>query len=657
MKHEIIKQRLILVIVSLFILCTSKAATVIELKSPNGELRISIDLNDKISYNIFYGQDELLKNCSMQMELQSGTLGTNPKLLRQKRSIINETLKPEIPLKNVLVKNNCNMLKLDFKGDFSVEIRAYNDGVAYRYITRKKGELIVRNEDFNIQFPATYLSQLSLTCSFKTAYENPYSQVKTTAYEESDRMTTLPVLLETDKQYKILISEADLVDYPCMFLKSTGNNGMKSIFPKCPLEFGDDGDRSLKITKEADYIAKTSGTRSFPWRLFIIAKEDKQLVENEMVYKLSKPNVLGDVSWVKPGQVSWDWWNGTFSPYGVDFKSGINTSTYKYYVDFASKFGIPYIILDEGWSKTTRDPFNANSDLNLTELIKYGKEKNVKLVLWLPWLTVENNFELFKKYSVLGIAGVKIDFMDRSDQWMVNFYERVAKEAAKYKLFVDFHGAFKPAGLNFTYPNVLSFEGVLGLEQGGNCKPDNSIFLPFIRNAVGPMDFTPGAMINMQPEYYSASRPNNAAVGTRVNQLSMYVVFESGLQMLADNPTLYYRERECTDFITSVPVTWDESKVLYAKVGEAVVVAKRKGDKWFFGGMTNNKSRTIDISFDFLPQGKEFVLTSFEDGINADRQGLDYIKKTTSINSKTKLTIRMERNGGWAGSLNLSKTE
>jgi alpha-glucosidase len=370
-----------------------------------------------------------------------------------------------------------------------------------------------------------------------------------------------------------------------------------------------------------------------------------------MVLKLSRPNVLGDVSWVKPGQVSWDWWNATFSPFGVDFKSGINTATYKYYVDFASKYGIPYIILDEGWAINTRDPFNANPDLNLPKLIKYAKDKNVQLVIWLSWLTVENNFDLFKKYSEWGIPGVKIDFMNRSDQWMVNYYERVAKEAAKYKMFVDFHGAFKPAGLNVTYPNVLSFEGVLGLEQGGNCKPENSIFLPFIRNAVGPMDFTPGAMINMQPEVYRASRPNNAGVGTRVNQLSMFVIFESGLQMLADNPTLYYRERECTDFITSVPVIWDETKVLYAKVGEAVVVAKRKGEKWFFGGMTNDKSRSIDLSFDFLPQGKEFTLTSFEDGINADRQALDYKKKTISINSNTKLTINMERNGGWAGSL------
>ena len=652
MKNQNLIKRWTLLLLSLGFICSgSFAATTTELKSPNGQLKISVQLTNQIHYSVSYGQDELLQNCLLQMNLQNESLGANPKLIRQKRSTINEKIKREIPMKNALVKNNCNVLQLDFKNDFSVEFRAFDDGIAYRFITRKKGEAIVKNEELAINFPHPYLSHLSLTESFKSSYENPYSHIQSSGYKVDDKMTTLPVLLETDKPYKILISEADLFDYPCMFLKGTGKNGMVSAFPKCPLEFGDDGDRSVKILKEADYIAKTKGTRSFPWRLFVITKEDKQLIENEMVYNLSTPNVLGDISWVKPGQVSWDWWNGTFSPYGVDFKTGCNMSTYKYYIDFASKNGIPYIIMDEGWANTTRDPYTPNADINLEELVKYGNGKNVKLILWLSWLTVENNFELFKKYSELGIAGVKIDFMDRSDQWMVNYYERVAKEAAKYKVFVDFHGAFKPAGLYRTYPNVVTSEGVLGMEQGGRCNPDNSIFLPFIRNAVGPMDFTPGAMINMQPDVYRSERPNAAAVGTRVNQLAMFVVFESGLQMLADNPTLYYREKECTGFISSVPVTWDETKVLYAKVGEAIVVAKRKGDKWFFGGLTNSTGRTIDISFDFLPAGKDFTLTSFEDGINADRQAMDYKMKTTTVNNTTKMTLKLERNGGWAGSL------
>ena len=457
--------------------------------------------------------------------------------------------------------------------------------------------------------------------------------------------------MEAEGSYKILISESDLSDYPCMFLKGTGGNSIVSTFPKVPLEFRDEGDRSMKILKEADYIAKTPGKRSFPWRYFVISNNDKQLIENTMTCKLASKSALADCSWIKPGQVSWEWWNDA-SPYGpdVNFVSGYNLETYKYYIDFASKFGIPYIIMDEGWAKSTRDPYTPNPKIDLFELIKYGKEKNVKIVLWLTWLTVEHNFDLFKTFHDWGIAGVKIDFMDRSDQWMVNYYERVAKEAAKYQLFVDFHGSFKPAGLEYKYPNILSYEGVRGMEQMGGAFPDNSVYFPFMRNAVGPMDYTPGAMLSMQPEVYSSRRPNSASIGTRAYQMALFVIFESGLQMLADNPTLYLREKECTEFITQVPVTWDETKPLYASVGEYVVVAKRKGNKWYIGAMTNSKQpeREFELSLDFLQQGKIYSMTSFEDGINAGRQAMDYRKRQSSVDATAKIKIKLVRNGGWA---------
>ncbi len=624
------------------------SAKVIDVKSPNGELNLSVDVKDKIYYSVSYGNDLLLKDCYLNLQLENETLGNNPKLRSTKKGVIDESVKREIPLKNAVVKNHCNTLRMNFAGNYAVEFRVFDNGVAYRFITDKKGENIVMGEDFVLNFPANYKAHLSQPNGFKTSYEYPYTHVNTEEYKATDRMSYLPILLETDKPYKILISEADLHDYPCMFLKSTGQNGMQSLFPKVPLEFGEDGDRSLKILKEADYIAKTAGKRSFPWRFMVITKEDKQLLENEMVYNLSTPCVLEDYSWIKPGQVSWEWWHDA-RLYGVDFRSGYNMDSYKYYIDFASKFGIPYIIMDEGWAKSTRDPYTPNPTINLAELIQYGKERNVKIVLWLTWLAVENNFALFKTFADWGVAGVKIDFMDRSDQWMVNYYERVAKEAAKHKLFVDFHGSFKPAGLERKYPNVLSYEGVLGMEQGGNCRPANSIYLPFMRNAVGPMDFTPGSMLSAQPEDNRSTRANAMGSGTRAYQMALFVVFESGLQMLADNPVYYYRERPCTEFISSVPVTWDETKVLYAKVGEAVVVARRKGDKWFIGGITNNEGRTINLDLSFLPAGQSFTLTSFEDGINADRQAMDYKQRESKVNNATQLTIKMVRNGGWAG--------
>lgn len=624
------------------------SAKVIDVKSPNGELNLSVDVKDKIYYSVSYGNDLLLKDCYLNLQLENETLGNNPKLRSTKKGVIDESVKREIPLKNAVVKNHCNTLRMNFAGNYVVEFRVFDNGVAYRFITDKKGDNIVMGEDFVLNFPTNYKAHLSQPNGFKTSYEYPYTHVNTEEYKATDRMSYLPILLETDKPYKILISEADLHDYPCMFLKSTGQNGMQSLFPKVPLEFGEDGDRSLKILKEADYIAKTAGKRSFPWRFMVITKEDKQLLENEMVYNLSTPCVLEDYSWIKPGQVSWEWWHDA-RLYGVDFRSGYNMDSYKYYIDFASKFGIPYIIMDEGWAKSTRDPYTPNPTINLAELIQYGKERNVKIVLWLTWLAVENNFDLFKTFADWGVAGVKIDFMDRSDQWMVNYYERVAKEAAKHKLFVDFHGSFKPAGLERKYPNVLSYEGVLGMEQGGNCRPANSIYLPFMRNAVGPMDFTPGSMLSAQPEDNRSTRANAMGSGTRAYQMALFVVFESGLQMLADNPVYYYRERPCTEFISSVPVTWDETKVLYAKVGEAVVVARRKGDKWFIGGITNNEGRTINLDLSFLPAGQSFTLTSFEDGINADRQAMDYKQRESKVNNATQLTIKMVRNGGWAG--------
>ncbi len=621
-----------------------------ELVSPNGEIKVLFNLSDKIYYSIDYNGEVLLKDNSIQLTLKNQVLGQNPKLRRQKRMSIDEYLTPVVPLKYSKINNRYNQLLLTFK-DYSVEFRAFDDGVAYRFLTSQKGDVEVMSEEFAINFPSDYLLHLQQPGGFKTAYEEPYTHIWSNTWKPEDKMAVLPALIDTKKDYKILISESDLTDYPCMFLKGTGENGLISTFPKTPLAFTESGDRSVKITEEADYIAKTKGTRNYPWRYFVISRNDKQLIENTMTYRLAEKNQLQDVSWIKPGQVSWEWWNDA-SPYGpdVNFVAGYNLATYKYYIDFASKFGIPYIIMDEGWAESTRDPYTPNPKVDLHELIRYGKERNVGIVLWLTWLTVENNFDLFKTFNEWGVKGLKIDFMDRSDQWMVNYYERVAREAAKYHLFVDFHGSFKPAGLEYKYPNVLSYEGVRGMEQMGGCYPDNSLYLPFIRNAVGPMDYTPGAMISMQPNVYRAERPNAASIGTRAYQLALFVVFESALQMLADNPTLYYRNEDCTRFITQVPVTWDETVALEAKAGEYVIVAKRKGDKWFIGGIANNgeKEREFTIKLDFLNKGRSYQMTSFEDGINAGRQAMDYRCKSSQVKVGELLTVKMVRNGGFA---------
>ena len=641
----------ILFLVLVFFSSTQAAEKKVELVSPNKEIKVSLRITDKIYYSISYNGDVILKDNYLRLTLRDEVLGENPKLSGQKFSDADEMLSPVIPLKFSTVRNHYNQLRMDFKGNYSVEFRAYDDGIAYRFLTNKKGDIEVMNEDLAINFPAPYLLHMQQPGSFKTAYEENYTHVNSNEWTPEDKKAVLPLLIDTRKQYKILISESDLSDYPCMFLKSNGQNGLISTFPNNPLEFGEDGDRSLKLLKEADYIAKTSGKRTYPWRYFVITKDDKQLIENTMTFRLATKSVIGDPSWITPGQVSWEWWNDA-CPYGpdVNFVSGYNLETYKYYIDFASKYGISYILMDEGWAQSTRDPFTPNPHVDVHELIRYGKEKNVGIVLWLTWLTVENHMDLFKTFAEWGVKGVKIDFMDRSDQWMVKYYERVAEEAARYKLFVDFHGSFKPAGLEYKYPNVLSYEGVRGMEQMGGCTPDNSIYYPFLRNAVGPMDYTPGAMNSFQPNVYRADRPNSGSIGTRAYQLALYVIFESGLQMLADNPTLYYRNADCTEFITQVPTTWDETIALAAEVGEVAVVAKRKGDKWFIGGMTNNNKdvREIDICLDFLNDGRNYKMTSFKDGINAGRQAMDYRRNESSVKKNDIIKIKMVRNGGFA---------
>jgi len=642
------KKLLISFFLILFLLPVLQAKK-IELKSPNNEISVLIDITDKIYYSVSIDGKTLLNNNYLQLKLNGEVLGENPKLQSDKQKSVEETLHPVVPLKFSAVENKYNELTLKFKGDYSVIFRAYDDGIAYRFLTNRKNELEILDEEFAVNFSSDYRLIVQQPGSFKTAYEEPYTQLASSEWKASDKMSVLPVLLDTKDKYKILISESDLSDYPCMFLKGNGNNGLNSVFPKVPLEFGEDGDRSLKILKEASYIAKTSGQRSFPWRYFVITKDDKQIVENTMTYKLAPSNVIADVSWIKPGQVSWEWWNEA-SPYGpdVNFEAGFNLETYKYFIDFASKHGIPYIIMDEGWAKTTYDPYTPNPKVDVHELIRYGKEKNVGIILWLTWLSVENNMDLFKTFAEWGVKGVKIDFMDRSDQWMVNYYERVAKVAAENKILVDFHGSFKPAGLEYKYPNVLSYEGVRGQEQMGGCQPDNTLFLPYLRNAVGPMDFTPGAMINMQPNVYCGNRPNSASMGTRAFNMAMFVVFESGLQMLCDNPTQYYNNSECTDFITKVPVTWDETKALISEVGEIIVIAKRKGEKWYIGGMTNHNTREVSINLDFLSPGKNYKMTYFEDGINANKQAMDYRKKIKNVSKNDNHDIKMARNGGWA---------
>jgi alpha-glucosidase len=380
-----------------------------------------------------------------------------------------------------------------------------------------------------------------------------------------------------------------------------------------------------------------------------VAEKDGDLLTNQLVWLLEKPSQVADTSWIKPGKVAWDWWNAN-NIYGVDFKSGINTATYRYYIDFAAKYGLQYIILDEGWYKLG-NLMEVNPDINMEELSAYAKQKNVGIILWVVWKTLDDQLQpALDRFSKWGIAGIKVDFMQRDDQLVVNFYHKVSRETAQRKMLVDFHGGQKPASMTRTWPNLISSEGVRGLEWSKwsrDAEPEHNVTLPFTRMFLGPMDYTPGAMLNASRESFWPIHSRPMSLGTRCHQLAMYVVFESPLEMLADSPSNYLREPDAMEFLAPIPSVWDDTRVLDARIADYVAVARRSGRDWYVGAMTDWTARELEIDFSFLPEG-EFAMTSYRDGVNADRYGSDYRMEKSVVNRSMKMKIKLAPGGGWA---------
>ncbi len=628
-------------------LAAGKAVTI---KSPQAKLTVELQTEKgKLGWTVSRDGKPVFTTSDISMNLGNLVLGGDAAPKSVKQTSAKETIRPVVPLKYSVIESQYTLATLDF-GQYKLELRVMDNAVAYRFVTNLKGEIEVKDEQFTIQPVEGFTAHIQPCGSFNTSYEEAYQHKSIADWHKDGNIATVPALLSRADDTQLLIGESDVDDYPRLFFKANAK-GITTTFPKAPIKWEPRGDRDENITQEADYIAKTQGRRSFPWR-FVVVTDSRGIVEQTIPVQLARRSALSDVSWIKPGKFSWEWWNGA-APFGpdVDFRAGCNYETYCYFADFAAKYGIEYILLDEGWAKSTRDPFQGNDNLRLPDLIKYCNAKGVKVVLWLPWLTVHQHLDtIFETYAGWGIPAVKIDFMDHADQWMVNFYKRVTAEAAKHHIIVDWHGSFTPAGLEQEYPNLVSYEGIRGLEQMGGCRPENTTYLPFIRNAVGPADFTPGGMNNMQPDRYRAERPNSGAMGTRAFQMALYVVLESGVQMLADNPTRYYQNEDCARYIASVPTTWDETRCLAAEAGEYVVVAKRKGSKWFVGGITNNTPRDLNISMDFLGEGNH-KMTYYRDGKNADYQAMHYNKAEQTVSKGSTFNIKMARNGGFAAAI------
>ena len=616
------KQRLLfLLAIALVPTLRMSAQKVQTLTSPDGKIRIEVSVGDQLTYSAFFADEQILKDCPLSLQVGKEEFGTKPRLSSTKRTKIDEVIRPVVPLKYAEVPNKANQLTLSFKGGISVDFRAYDNGIAYRFgINKGKGQVDVVNEGVTLNLPDVFTAHVSKTRSFNTSYENSYTHISTAEYKADDEMTYLPILLESPKGTMVLFSESDVRDYPHLFLKPTDGNAFTSTFPKSPETWEPRGDRSWTITKERDCIARTDGQRTLPWRFAVIGS-DATIAGNQMEVVLGGKCELDDTSWIKPGQVNWDWWNH-WTVWGVDFESGINNDTYKYIIDCASKYGVEYVLLDEGWNKRVQDPFTTRDEIDVKELVEYGAKKNVGIVLWRERGRPHAQQDQEDNNGAEGDSGCQQAF-GRDD---------------------NPHG---PSGMEQRLPNLISYEGVRGLEQGGGCRPENSIWLPFMRNAVGPMDFTPGAMHNAQPEDNRGSGSLPMGGGTRAYQMALYVCFESGVQMLADSPSRYLREDECTRFIASVPTTWDDTRILAAKAGDYYVVAKRKGSKWFIGAMTGDKAQDIDISLDFI--GKNGHLTYFQDGRNAHRIAVDYKRGEQDVTPQTKLRLHLVRNGGWCG--------
>jgi len=620
------------------------------LASPDGSIRVDISITNYIAYSVSYKENPLIKASKISMTVNgSRILGENPKVLKSYTRFIDEITRPALKQKSALVRDLCNMLRIDFDKNYSLIFRVYNDGIAYRFKTHINDTITVTSENVEFNFADDYHIYFPEEESFFSHQEREYKYLKISQVPSS-RFSSIPALVDCGN-IKIGITEADLFDYPGFYLTHTDSNSLKlnAVFPGYPLEVEQTNDRDVKVTKHADYLARTIGARDFPWRVLIITEKDEDLIATQMVYRLASPVKITNTSWIKPGKVAWDWWNA-LNIYGVDFRSGVNTETYKYFIDFASEYGIEYVILDEGWYKTG-NLLEVNPEINLTEIIDHANKKNVGIILWVIWKTLDDQWDdAFKMFDSLDVKGIKVDFMQRDDQWMVNYYERVAKEAASRELLVDFHGAYKPTGLLRTYPNVITSEGVMGNEWNKwseNITPEHTVTLPFIRMLAGPMDFTPGAMLNATKEDFNVAFNRPMSQGTRCHQLAMYVVYESPLQMLCDNPSNYLKENECLDFLSAVPSVWDTTIVLDAKVSDYILIARRSGNEWYVGAMTDWAPRNLTLNCSFLKDG-DYNIEFYRDGVNADKYAGDYKKVESQISASDKLKLHLAPGGGWA---------
>ena len=632
------------------------------LSSPDGTLKVEISAGNELAYQVMHGNDTILSHSNIGLVLENGTIvGKTPRITGERRRKIKGNIEsPFYRFKEFVATGN--ELDLKLKGGFGIIFRAYNEGVAYRFYTTQSSDIIIKEEQAEFNFKEDYTAYLPYTTNDKKpmamAYQNVYDI--TPLSKAQPKLAFLPVTVDCGS-VKLTLLESDLEAYPGMFVQSQqGKYGLKGVFAPYPAKTDFYPWRKQEyVTETTDFISRSRGSRSYPWRVLAITEKDTDMPVNNLVYALASPNRIGDTSWIKTGKVAWDWWND-WNLKGVPFKAGINMDTYKYYIDFASRNGLEFIVLDEGWyDPKSGDMLTVIPELDLTELIAYGKSKGVEIVLWTVFNVLDSQLEAAcKKYADMGIKGFKVDFLDRDDQTAVEMVYRIAEMTARYKLILDLHGIYKPTGINRTYPHIINFESVFGMEEVKwtdikNNMPLYDVTFPYIRMMAGPVDYTPGAMRNATKADWRAMYYTPASMGTRCHQLAAYIVHDSPFTMLCDAPTNYLNEQECVDFIASLPVEVDSTFIASGELGKYIVTVRKKDVNWYIGGMTNWDERDVQLDFSFLPEGMSYTAVLFKDGVNANKQAEDYRKETIRIDKDSRLTLHLASGGGFAMKLEL----
>jgi alpha-glucosidase len=629
-----------------------------ELRSPDGNIIIRVSSGSTIQWSVLFKNETILSPSGISITLDGKKFPAHKThLLRQSTTVHQDSIFSIVPVKNSWIPDTYKELKLLFTGGITLVFRSYNNGVAYRFeLDRKVPSLKVDAEEVNFNLDPNNLAWWpdETNPEFISHYEALFTKKKLDTIPQH-KYAYLPLYQSTPGGTKLVITESDLYDYPNLFLFPKGGGKLEGKFPPAVLKsyVAPRTDRREVLAEKASYIADTKGTRTLPWRLIMIAPDDVSLLSNELVFQLATPADKGNYDWIKPGKVAWDWYNAN-NLFGVNFESGINNPTYKYYIDFAARFGLEYVILDEGWSRTTTDVSAPRKEIDVPELVKYGAAKGVGIILWSLWRPIDEKMDsLLDRFVEWGVKGIKVDFIQRADQYTVNYYERVAKACMARKLLVDFHGAYKPSGLNRKYPNVINYEGVKGLENNkwsDYITPEHNLTLPFTRMMAGPMDYTPGAMRNSVKKEFQVSFNQPVSRGTRAHQAAMYVLYESPLQMLAETPSLYLQDTAFTRFIARIPTTWNRSIPLQGKIGTYAAVARQQGEKWYIGAMSDWEERTLEAKLDFLPEGN-YKMDILTDGVNAAKYAVDYKLETRQVKKGDLLNMKMASGGGWVAIL------